>query len=116
MTIGCIYPTATDTSSHDVLALMALRERKRVSPRASRHTSCSPEGSLDPTSPLFGERWTCHALGPLDELKLGGDVDCALEAACDRAEPSVERVHPLGFLSAFLGDREPVAHVDAFDE
>jgi hypothetical protein len=29
----------------------APRECKRVSPRASRHTSCSPEGSLDPTSP-----------------------------------------------------------------
>ena len=52
----------------------------------------------------------------LDELKLGGDVDCALEAASDRAEPSVERVHPLGFFSAFLRNREPVAHVDAFDE
>ena len=65
---------------------------------------------------LFTEGWTCHALGPLEELKLGGDVDCALEAACDRAEPSVERVHPRSFLSAFLGDREPVAHVDAFDD
>jgi hypothetical protein len=64
----------------------------------------------------FAERWMCHALGPLDELKLGGDVDCALEVACDRAEPSVERVHPLSFLSAFLRDREPVAHMDAFDE
>ena len=25
-------------------------------------------------------------------------------------------MHPLGFLSAFIGYREPVAHVDAFDE
>lgn len=58
----------------------------------------------------------CHALGRLDELKLGGDVDCAPEAARDRAEPSVKRVHPLSFLSAFLRDREPVAHVDPFDD
>ena len=34
----------------------------------------------------------------------------------DPAEPSVERVHPLSFLPAFLGDREPVAHVDALDD
>lgn len=31
-----------DTSSHDVVALMPPRERKRASPRASPHTSCSP--------------------------------------------------------------------------
>jgi hypothetical protein len=59
---------------------------------------------------------TRTVLGRLDELKFGADVDSALEAARDRAEPGVERVHPLGFFSAFIGDREPVAHVDAFDE
>ena len=52
----------------------------------------------------------------LDELKFGADVDRALEAPRDRAEPSVERVHPLSFRSAFIGHREPVAHVDAFDD
>src|ERR1700674_5309766 len=51
-----------------------------------------------------------------DQLKLGADVDRALEAARDRAEAGVERVHSLDLLPALVGDREPVEHVDALDD
>lgn len=50
-----------------------------------------------------------------DQLKFCCDVDRAFQAARDGAEAGVERVHSFGLFASLVGNREPITHVDAFD-
>jgi hypothetical protein len=58
---------------------------------------------------------TLRFAGRSNELEHGADLDSALEAARDRTEPGVERMHPLYVLAPVRRHGDPIMDPDALD-